>query len=453
MESVASRTQQLRERVLSAVTLWFAIGGCLTSAVFSVQASRNGEAAIDVWFGAVGASLVAVLKGFQPRLRYRTTALLFLAQLLVLITYTQSFHGLLPGTVLGDVAFLVLSGLFFGARGVLGAFAVLMGTFALACWLVLRGVLKPWSEAYWDPLEPLVWLRYAIVLGFYGGGLCAAFVLLIGGLEKLASRLRETLDRERAERAQREAAQHALEKSKRLEALGELAAGVAHDFNNSLMVIMGGASVLRADPSATPAVAALADEIIERARTGAQTVQQLLSLGRSHGGDANVVTLDEVLRRTLPTLKQALSDSVQLEVAGIWQGRVHVDVARLQQALLNLATNARDAMPNGGCWTLRATEHQIAHVPAGWASQPGCFVAIECIDSGVGVHVELVERMFEPFVSTKAAGKGAGLGLAMVRKTMNDAGGFIEVESELGVGTTFRLFFPVYAERLARRAR
>jgi signal transduction histidine kinase len=275
-------------------------------------------------------------------------------------------------------------------------------------------------------------------------------VLLIGGLEKLALRLRETLERERDERTQLEAAQHALEKSRRLEALGELAAGVAHDFNNSLMVIMGGASVLRADPSATPAVAALADEIIERARTGAQTVQQLLSLGRASGGDVNAVTLDEVLRRTLPTLKQALSDNVHLELACAWQGVIHVDVGRLQQALLNLATNARDAMPHGGRWTLRVTEHQIERVPAGWMAQPGRFVALACIDTGVGVDGALFGRLFEPFFSTKAAGKGSGLGLAMVRKTLNDAGGFIEVESELGVGTTFRLFFPVRARALAR---
>src|SRR4029077_7652173 len=104
-----------------------------------------------------------------------------------------------------DVAFLVLSGLFFGVRGVWWAFAALMSTLGVACWLLLRGVLAAWNEAYWNPLEPVVWLRYVVVLCFYGGGLCAAFVLLIGGLERSASRLHETLEQERAERAQREA--------------------------------------------------------------------------------------------------------------------------------------------------------------------------------------------------------------------------------------------------------
>jgi signal transduction histidine kinase len=438
-------SESLRERVLSMLLVSFVVGGLLNGIIVAQQAALHGPVELKIWLGVCGLQSLGVLKLLQSRLGYRRSAVLFLVYLLVMCTYFQSLRGLTPATVLGTVTGLLLSGLFFGVRGVAWGFVASFASICLSAWLVMRGVLSPLQDWFWDPLQPVVWLRYAVVFLCYGGPMAAAFVLLIERLEQSAERLHETLERERSERTQRETVQHALEQARRIEALGQLAAGMAHDFNNSLTVISGSASTIRAEPHAADIVT-LADEIIAHVQVGANTVKQLLSLGRSDGGNPTRIRLDAVLRRSLPALGQALSDRLQLVFECTSQASVLVDVARVQQALLNLAMNARDATPAGGRWTLRVREHRLERVPVGWSTSPGLFVSVDCIDEGVGVEAPLLDKIFEPFFTTKELGKGTGLGLSMVRKTLLDANGFIEVESCRGVGTTFRLYFPMQPE-------
>ena len=432
----------LRARVLRTVLLWFGAGGALAGSLLLFVSHTHAPELQTLRIGGYMVLSLPLLTLLQRIIGYRATIHVLLWHLLIVCTYFQCFHGLTPATTIGTVSTLVLAGVFFDARGVLWASgAALLGA-ALAAVLLFGQVVEPWEPWFWDPHDPLVWLRYALVLVCFGGGLASALVLMIRGLEDTEASLQRTLASERIERAQRERAQRALDQAQRIEALGQFAAGMAHDFNHTLMVIMGGANVIRSYPRMPPDVLAASDEIIERAEVGAETIRQLLSLGRGDVGKPMRARLADVLTRSLPTLRQAVGQAVQVQLDCTCDLQVYVDVARLQQALLNLALNARDAMPSGGRLTLRVFERQFDEVPVGWNAMPGSFVCIECADTGIGLDEALMNKIFEPFFTTKE-GHGTGLGLPMVRKTVLDARGFIQATSQPGQGTAFSLFLPL----------
>jgi len=238
--------------------------------------------------------------------------------------------------------------------------------------------------------------------------------------------------------------QRELEKARRLETLGRFAAGIAHEFNNSLSVIGSSVELLHMDAQLSDPSRALLDEIAESTRNGASTVRQLLSLGRSDAGQPEAVQLAELLRRSVSTLRSAVGERVKLELEMESQAHAHVDAGQLRQALLNLALNARDAMPDGGQLRLRLYEREVTSIPRDSNAQPGKYLTLDCRDDGVGIAPELLDKIFEPFFTTKSVQEGSGLGLAMVRKAIHDAAGFIEVSSRPGAGTTFSLNLPLH---------
>ncbi|HKU43836.1 MAG TPA: ATP-binding protein, partial [Polyangiales bacterium] len=418
-----SSDPQLEQRVLRIVLRWFTAGLVSSALIMSVHAVTGGHGTLTVWIGVAGALALALLGFLQRPLGYRRTLCIYVGGVFVLTTYLQSFRGLVPGPLLGNMASVLLAGLFFGTRGVLvGCFAT-AASLIVAWYLVTSRILVPWHSSFWDPFEPLVWLRYVVILAFFGGGVAHAILMMTADLRQIARRLRDTLALERNERAQREAAQRALEKAQRLQALGQFAAGMAHDFNNSVAVITADAELIRMTPNLSPEVASAAGEIIARAEVAAETLRQLMALGRDETGKPTRIDLDAVLQRSLPTLRHALGANVELAVESAGRLEALIDASRLQQLLLNLALNARDAMPNGGKWTLSLREHRIDAIPPGWAAQPGQFATLECTDTGTGMDQALRDRIFEPFFTTKPAGQGTGLGLAMVHKTVLDAGG------------------------------
>jgi signal transduction histidine kinase len=437
----ATHDEPPRESILRRVLYWFAIGALLNGCVLLFHAAQHAFVRPELWVFLLGLQTAGLLIGLHKRLGYQRTAWLTLAHLFVLSTYFQLFRGPTPGTVLASVSFLLLSGLFFGGRGMIWACALLFLSLIVSAALILSHALEPWPDWFWDPLEPVVWLRYALVFACYGGAVAMGLLLTVSGLERTAASLRETLERERIEHTRLEVVQRELEQSKRLEALGQFAAGVAHDFNNNLSVIMASAALLE-DPDGAENAQALGAEITRSAQVAADTVRQLLSLGKKGSGAPQQLTLFELLRHSMSTLRHALGPRVELTLEGNEEAQVFVDGGRFRQALLNLAINARDAMPEGGHWRLRVTERELQKVPAGWSAQPGAFVALECRDDGSGIRPELIDKIFEPFFTTKPSQQGSGLGLAMVHKTMLEAHGFIEVESRVGVGTTFQLCLP-----------
>ncbi|MCB4823693.1 ATP-binding protein [Roseicella aerolata] len=246
-------------------------------------------------------------------------------------------------------------------------------------------------------------------------------------------------DRTQARRAEAQRAE-----SGRLETVGRLAGGIAHDFNNLLAAILGGAEAVRAAGLPPGAEADLA-QVEDAARRGAALVGQLLAFARQQRLQPRVIELNEAVAAIAPLLRRLLGRGVRLELAPESPGRrVRVDPTQLDQVILNLAVNARDAMPQGG--TLRiATGHRVVLRPEGegaGAVPPGRWVMLEVSDTGAGIPPEMLPRLFEPFFTSRPEKGGTGLGLATVHGIVAQSGGHVSVESRVGIGTTFRIHLP-----------
>jgi signal transduction histidine kinase/CheY-like chemotaxis protein len=229
------------------------------------------------------------------------------------------------------------------------------------------------------------------------------------------------------------------EQTARMEAVGRLSASIAHDFNNVLTVIQGNADIAMLDVPQGVARAELED-IRKAADRGAALTRQLLMFSGQRKSEVRLVAADDVLRSLEPMLRRLLGPGLELGVITESGGAVvAVDPMRLEQAVLNLVINARDAMPNGGTVLIvsrRATTEQGAD------SVHGPHVAITVSDTGHGIDAALQERIFEPFFTTKEPGKGTGLGLATVAAVVNEFDGVIRVHSVVGQGSTFTILLP-----------
>jgi two-component system cell cycle sensor histidine kinase/response regulator CckA len=225
----------------------------------------------------------------------------------------------------------------------------------------------------------------------------------------------------------------------RLDMVGRLAAGVAHDFKNLLSIVMGNASLIARHPDLPEEATRRAGHIVDAAERGAALVHELLDFGREPHGNPRVLDVASVVEAFIPLLQSAVSSAYDVQFtreSGFT--KVLIDRSSLERAILNLAMNAWDAMPKGG--TIRI------HVAPEWTTDgdgpPGAYVRIDVRDTGIGIPAIALERIFDPSYTTKPAGKGTGLGLAVVRRVVDRAGGFIRVESIVGEGTTFRLYLP-----------
>jgi PAS domain S-box-containing protein len=264
--------------------------------------------------------------------------------------------------------------------------------------------------------------------------------------------IRDVTERQQAA-AERERLTLELATARRLESVGRLASGVAHDFNNLLAVILSCAHAIQDDLA--EGAPASPEDVAEIASAGAKArelTRQLLAFARRPVPPESIDP-GSVVRESEKAVRRVLAEDVELVVATDPQGwMVRCDRAQLEHALLNLAVNARDAMPRGGRLTIetRALELDEAFVAANPAARRGPFVRLTVLDTGQGMTPEARAHAFEPFFTTKPFGQGTGLGLAAVYGVVQQAEGFILVESQPGLGTSFQLHFPRSAE--ARRA-
>ncbi|ABD88750.1 hybrid sensor histidine kinase/response regulator [Rhodopseudomonas palustris] len=251
------------------------------------------------------------------------------------------------------------------------------------------------------------------------------------------------------EASRRESAEQALKQAQRLESLGRLTGGVAHDFNNLMMVVGGSAQRLRRrhdDPQDRRALDMI-DSAVNKATT---LTRQLLSFSRRHAVSAKVVDLAESVHRFSDVLRQSVRSDIAIEIerpAGPLP--VRIDPNEFEIALLNLALNARDAMPDGGRITISIKRRIDGKTPAGAA---GDLVVLTFSDTGSGIAEDIRERIFEPFFTTKPVDRGTGLGLSQIYGFVQQSGGAITVDSELGRGTRFELAFPISNETPHRDA-
>lgn len=268
-------------------------------------------------------------------------------------------------------------------------------------------------------------------------------------LQQLNLTLEERVAEEVAERLK---AEEALRQAQKMEAVGQLTGGVAHDFNNLLTVIIGGLESVTRNLSHDLSVEAM--QKIERsvamathgAQRAATLTSRLLAFARRQPLDPRPVDPGRLVTGLADLLQRTLGETVELETvtgAGLWLA--HVDCAELENALVNLAVNARDAMPGGGRLTIETTnaaldDAYVASIPEPVA--PGQYVLLSVTDTGSGMDEATARQVFEPFFTTKEAGKGTGLGLSQVYGFVRQSGGHIRIYSELGLGTTVKIYLP-----------
>ena len=393
-------------------------------------------------------SIAAILRGLPFLLRYSV----FAGGALIFIFAAATILGLTPNWAFAVLMLLSSFGLFFGTRaGLIASLGLCLLHIVIGwCWTIgylpwLTGGAKQ-SLGYSDFTLGVVWIRVLVITA----GLLAAMQLLMRYvLNDLNNALKETnvtLQRLAAEQELRARAEEArmkaelaVREAQKFDALGRLASGVAHDFNNVLCVMKCWSSFL-ADEAREPIVAEAVTAIQRATENAEQLTHHLLAFGRGDPGKREVSDLAEIVRLEGRTLGRLLPRNVQVTVEAAEPIHVQLASGQLQEIILNLAINARDAMPHGGKLALRVTTETRQLPAAGLAA--GRFARLEIEDTGGGMDEETQRRMFEPFFTTKVIGKGTGLGLAMVYGLVTGAGGSIDVKSAPGRGTKFTIFLP-----------
>jgi PAS domain S-box-containing protein len=242
---------------------------------------------------------------------------------------------------------------------------------------------------------------------------------------------------------QRRAIEEQLRQAQRMEAIGQLTGGIAHDFNNLLTIVVGNLDLLKRELDPDGRQRELVDSVYQAAERGAALVRHLLAFSRKQTLSPRALDPNSLVKDTIELLKRSLGNRVQLDMElgeRLWT--CHVDAAQLQSALLNLAVNGRDAMPDGGRLGISTRNTYLRGGEEVAAGVGAPHVCVSVHDTGTGVAPEIRARIFEPFFSTKEPGRGTGLGLSMVFGFVKQSRGHIRLESTLGQGSTFLLYFP-----------
>ena len=259
-----------------------------------------------------------------------------------------------------------------------------------------------------------------------------------------ARELAETNAKLLAALAERERVEKLLLRSQKMEAVGRLTAGVAHDFNNLLTVVTGNLEMIEAS-AGDPRLKTQIGTIQRAINRGMRLTDQLLAFSHQRMLRPRPVSVSALLRETEPLLRRAVGDEVKVRlVLERRLGHCLIDPTELQASMLNLAVNAKDAMPQGGTLTITAAEADVGEIPPDAAEmlEAGRYIAIAVADTGHGMSTETRERAFDPFFTTKEVGRGTGLGLSQVYGFIRQSGGYVTIESEVGAGTCVRLFLP-----------
>jgi signal transduction histidine kinase len=272
----------------------------------------------------------------------------------------------------------------------------------------------------------------------------AADYVLKDRLSRLGAAVRGALEHRRRE-AEETKLREQLLLAQKMESVGRLAGGVAHDFNNLLTVILGNVELLLAETGSDDPKRGALEEIAQAGSKAADLTRQLLALGRRQVVRPRLLDLNALVTGLEPLLRRLLGEDLELRVERAADpGWVRADPSQLEQVVMNLVINARDAMPEGGRLTLATANAELPASDAGGLppAAPGAYVMLAVKDTGQGMDEATRAQIFEPFFTTKAPGKGTGLGLATVYGIVKQSAGIIRVESAPGQGSTFRVYLP-----------
>ena len=304
-----------------------------------------------------------------------------------------------------------------------------------------------WFETYDEVIrtgEPKRFENHSVAMErFYD---VFAFRIIEAGTLRVGILFNDISNRKKAE-SEKVALEYRLNQSQKMEAIGQLAGGVAHDFNNKLMAILGNAELAKMDIHDSDKVIHYLNEIRRAAEHSRDITYRLLAFSRQQVVTPQVLDANKIIADSLKSLSRLIGEHVSISFAPcdtIWN--IRMDPVQLDQVVMNLATNARDAMPDGGSLLIetRNTSYVI-NSSSGIDAVPGDYVMVTFRDTGTGMDEKMVNHIFEPFFTTKEVGKGTGLGLATIYGIIRQSSGFIDVSSNIGFGTEFRVYIPRFS--------
>ena len=424
-----------REQLLLTLTHWSALlGGVIAvgvviRALFFDFADVRHPAFVMMF---VGYGAIVALR-LVPRLSYLVRATGMVAACFVAAGSAVILRGLAAAPVL-LLGFAVLIGaLFLGRAGMLGSLLVAGATVAIAGRPEAATTFSPWASA----------IDFVCVAGV----LTVLVQFVVSRLERSLEHTSQTLERLRTEQGLRERAQGeltraqaTLQQTQKLDAIGRLAGGVAHDFNNTLQVVLGWTELLRSETQSHVMLDGI-EHIHDAAERSRGLTRQLLAFSRPEMRAPTRVNLHEFLPSLVKSYRRLLPDDISIAAHSDPDAAILMDEGHLSQVLLNIVLNARDAMPTGGTVAVIARITPLAELPSAAAGFDTDAVEIDVTDTGTGMDEATKSRVFEPFFTTKGK-RGTGLGLSTAYGVVQQANGVIEIESEPGNGTSVRLFFP-----------
>jgi PAS domain S-box-containing protein len=247
-----------------------------------------------------------------------------------------------------------------------------------------------------------------------------------------------------------------LYQSQKMEAIGRLAGGIAHDFNNLLTAIIGYSEIISKDSEVTPKNRNYIEEIKKSAQRAATLTQQLLAFSRKQILQPKILNLNILLKSTRDMLQRLIGEHIDMELSLSQElGMIKADPGKMEQVIINLSVNARDAMPLGGKLLVETRNARLDGVYCDLhkGARPGNYVLLQVRDTGKGIEPETMKHLFEPFYTTKDIGKGTGLGLATVYGIVRQSGGYIDVQSKMGIGTSVEIYLPQVVEKKVEHKR
>jgi signal transduction histidine kinase len=432
-----------RERLLRSVSWIVFVGGTFVLGVWIWMRGTVAELATV----AMAVTLAQLGIGLSVRIRADLLAIKLVVCMATAGTFVLS-TGLLAGPMLSATGAVVAAAAFLGRKAALLVLAGVAAMLVIGGYTISHGFLPAPETAISDWRQWSVWARAALVFAVAAGAMAVMVDGVVRSLEASLVRTEQALEALRREEAMRLAAeeqqrstQRALAEAAKFEAIGRLAGGTAHDFNNYLTVIQGWVDLMKIRAWDAQTRDALSG--IEAARQqAAQLTSQLLALGRRAPSRPTAIEVGSEVTQLAKSWERVLPTDVKLVVDAAATGKIAADETELQQVLLNLVLNARDALPpGGGTITVRARDVAAGAAPPSPTKRDGPYVAVTVADTGAGLPESVRPHIFEPFFTTKGE-RGSGLGLAMVWLVMQRLGGAVEVESKPDAGSAFTLFFP-----------